>query len=141
MNIAEKPAMQDKKNIRFIENSAAAGRKDHYVDITVDVMLVLTSWRESLFSFEWLLPDGSIRALRGLPENEQPKREAVEEKLRKGQPIEKPILGIGVLDNVEIGSGRAEFLTLAAHGLTEIPVHIPKSNEKDFKAFRAGVDS
>jgi hypothetical protein len=46
-----------------------------------------------------------------------------------------------MMENIEIGCGRAEFLTLAAHGLKTMPVHIPKSNESDFKPFRADVKS
>jgi hypothetical protein len=48
-------------------------------------------------------------------------------------------LGIGLQDNVEIGSERAVLLTLAALGYETMPVHIPKSNESDFKHFRADV--
>ena len=48
---------------------------------------------------------------------------------------------IGMMDNVEIGVGRAELLTLAAAGIETMPVHIPKSSESDFKPFRADVKS
>ncbi len=126
--------------ITFTDNKAAQGQENTYLSITVDVARVLESWHCSLFSFEWLAPDGTIKSFADMPEKEQAKRRAVEELLSKGVPISKPVLGIGIQDNVEIGAGRAEFLTLAAKGLTEIPVHIPKSNEKDFKAFLAKVD-
>ena len=130
--------MGNKENIEFIDNAASG---EHYICVIVDVSCVLKSWRDSLFSFEWLSPEGEIKSSEELSEQEQPKRASVEEKLHNGKPIEKPILGIGLQDNIEIGSGRAEFLTLAAHGLKEIPVHIPKSNESDFKDFLADVNS
>jgi hypothetical protein len=101
----------------------------------VDVSAILQSWRQSLFSHEWLTPDGQIKDWKALPATEQPKREKVELDIANGRAVAKPVLGIGLLDNVEIGSGKAEFLTLAAKGLAQIPVHIPKSNEKDFKSF------
>jgi hypothetical protein len=131
--------MTAETNITFKDSAAAAN--GNYIAVTVDVARVLKSWRESLFSFEWLTPEGDIKSLENLPAHEQPKRQAVEEKLRAGQPLEKPVLGIGIMDNVEIGSGRAEFLTLAAKGVTKIPVHIPKSCESDFKAYRVPVNS
>ncbi len=133
--------MKTKENeIEFIENSLLSdGGK--YLCITVDAGKALKSWKHSLLSYEWLRPDGAIREPGELPAHEQPKRSAVEEKLKNGQPIERPVLGIGIMENVEIGIGRAEFLTLAARGLTRIPVHIPKSNESDFQAFRADIDS
>jgi len=108
--------------------------------VFVKVAGVLESWRASLFSFEWLYPDGSVRGPEDLPEEEQPKRHDIENRLKSASPIERPVLGIGVMDNIEIGAGRAAFLTLAAHGAEVIPVHIPKSHESDFKAFLAAVE-
>lgn len=106
------------------------------MNIEVDVALVLKSWRLSLFSFEWLRPDGSLKALKELAENEAQKRRLVEEKLKNGIALEKPVLGIGIADNIEIGAGRAEFLTLAAQGIAVIPVHIPAANKSDFKPYQ-----
>ena len=120
----------------FTNNAVATNRADHYMEITVDTGKVMKSWRESLFSFEWLLPDGRIKATGELSDSERPRREAVETALAKGQSLDKPILGIGMMDNIEIGSGRATFLTLVAHGIKTIPVHIPRGNEADFKKFR-----
>ena len=129
--------MTKASNPKFIDNPVISGRNDRYTTITINVPAVLESWRISLFSYEWLLPDGRIRSIAELPAQEQPKRQEVEDKLKSGKPIEKPVLGIGLMDNVEIGSGRAIFLTLAAHGCTSIPVHIPNSNTKEFDPFRA----
>jgi len=98
---------------------------------------VLESWRMSLFSYEWVLPDGRIKDLAELSEAEQPKRKIVEDALKNGDKLEKPVLGIGLLENVEIGSGRATFLTLAANGCKTMPVHIPKSSTKEFAPFLA----
>lgn len=125
----------DLSGLQFIDNPVVNGREDRYATIEIKVESVLESWRMSLFSYEWVLPDGRIRDLSELPPAEQPKRAAVEEHLKRKAPLEKPILGIGLLENVEIGSGRATFLTLAAHGCKTLPVHIPKSNIKEFARF------
>lgn len=127
--------MSVRKNIEFTSNVSAIAGEGRYLDITVHASKVLSSWKNSLFSFEWLRPDGSIKDLQELSETEQSKRLLIEELLRTNQPIVKPILGIGMMDNVEIGSGRAEFLTLITQGIEEIQVHIPKACEKDFKPF------
>lgn len=123
------------ETISFIDNPVIRGREDRYTEIKIKCALVIESWRTSLFSYEWLRPDGGIKSLDELSATEQPKRASVETALAAGAALEKPVLGIGILDNVEIGSGRAVFLTLAAHGIEEIPVHVPKSHEKDFAAF------
>lgn len=110
---------------------------DKYVTLTVDARAVLDSWKSSLFSFEWLDAAGGIRTPDDMPMREREKRLEVERSLKSGQKLERPILGIGIMDNVEIGSGRAVFLTLAAMGHTTIPVAVPKSCAKDFKPFIA----
>jgi hypothetical protein len=133
--------MADIQSITFIDNPAAGSGQSTYISVIVDTALVLESWRSSLFSFEWLTPEGAIKTLENLPAHEQPKRRNVEEKISTQEPIEKPVLGIGIMDNIEIGAGRAEFLTLITHGATKIPVHIPKSCESDFKPFIVAVSS
>ena len=127
--------MNNTQKITFVDNTLLEATNGQYISITVNVEDVIESWRASLFSFQWLSSEGTIKTLEELSEDEKPKREAAEEKIEKGVPIEKPILGIGMQENVEIGSGRAEFLTLAAHGIKSIPVHIPKSNQDDFEKY------
>jgi hypothetical protein len=125
------------QNLAFVDNTAVAARPAHYVTVTVDVAKILASWRESLFSYEWILPDGRLKSHDELSPAEQPKRATVEERVSRGEPLEKPVLGIGLMDNVEIGAGRAVFLTLAALGAKTLPVHIPKTHEDEFSAFLA----
>jgi hypothetical protein len=125
------------KNLDFADNHIIRGREEKYQTINIKVDSVLDSWRMSLFSYEWILPDGRIRDLTELSDNERAKRASVEKDLQQGTKLEKPILGIGLLENIEIGSGRAVFLTLAAHGCKTMPVHIPKSSIKEFAPFQA----
>lgn len=127
--------MQTLEKILMIDNPALKGREDRYMRVMVDTARVLKSWRASLFSFEWLMPDGSIRELDDLPLHERDKRLKIEKLLQGQNPLERPVLGIGMLDNLEIGAGRDVFLTLAAHGQTVIEVHIPLSCQKEFKEF------
>lgn len=122
-------------DLHFTDSPSTKGREDRYTVARVSVSAVLKSWRSSLFSFEWLNPDGSIRTLDELPLHERDKRIKIEGALAAGSGVERPVLGIGLLDNVEIGAGRGVFLTLAARGLQDIEVHIPVSNLKDFKQF------
>jgi len=121
--------------LQFIDSGSLKGREDRYTVVRVDTAAVLKSWRKSLFSFEWLTQDGGIRGLDDLPLHERDKRLKIEKTLRGGAPLERPVLGIGMLDNVEIGAGRDVFLTLAAQGSKEIEVHIPLSNKQDFNSF------
>lgn len=123
--------------MEFTDNNVVKTAPDRYVTVTVDTAKILKSWRQSLFAFEWMLPDGRLKDVAQLSPAEQPRRAAVEEQINKGEALEKPVLGIGLLENVEIGAGRAVFLTLAARGEKKIPVHIPKSSRDEFAKFMA----
>lgn len=127
--------MTDVATLNLVDHPSLKGREDRYATLRVDTASILVSWRKSLFSFEWLNPDGSLRSLDELPLHERDKRLKVEKQIAQDQALERPVLGIGLLDNVEIGAGRDIFMTLAAHGLKEIEVHIPLSAQKDFKPF------
>ncbi|MEC7577264.1 MAG: hypothetical protein VX468_08020, partial [Pseudomonadota bacterium] len=121
--------------LKFVENKIISGKADKYINVHVDAAAVIKSWKSSVFSFEWLTPNGTVKPLEALNDGERAKREAVEQDIDQGKNLETPILGIGLMENVEIGAGRALFLTLFDKGEKTIPVHIPKSNEKDFAKF------
>lgn len=124
-------------DITLQDNSSLSARKDHFISVEIDAVKALEGWRLSIYSFEWLNKDGSIKDLKDLAATEAQKRLQVEQKLQNGEPLEKPVLGIGIMDNIEIGTGRAVFLTLIAQGHSRIPVHIPKSAQSDFQDFLA----
>lgn len=124
------------KPIRFVDNSDLRGEEAQYATLTVRVPTVLKSWKSSLFSFEWLRADGTLKDVTELPHHLRERREAIENKLAHGEALEKPVLGIGMLESIEIGIGRDVFLTLAAHGVAELPVHVPATMIAEFAAYK-----
>ena len=120
---------------RFKDNPALKGREEKFVTLEIKVAPVLASWQESIFAHEWLTPDGQIKKMSDMADKVQARRAEVEKIINGSDPLDRPVLGIGILDNVEIGSGKDLFLSLAALGMTTIPVHIPKSHEQDFRIF------
>jgi hypothetical protein len=120
---------------RFTDNPALKGREEKFVTCEVKVAPVLASWQESMFAHEWLNSEGQIKKTSEMAEKVQARRKDIESHLAGNAPLERPVLGIGILDNIEIGSGKDLFLSLAALGLSTIPVHIPKSHENDFRMF------
>lgn len=119
----------------FCDNKLAAKAPDDYVDVCVFVDRVLESWKDSILSFEFLNSDGSLRGDRELSPKNMDRRLVLEQKIKEKKTVEKPILGIGLMDNVEIGSGRDIFMTLAFHGHTTIDAHIRKNQQADFKGY------
>ncbi len=122
----------ENEGLTFKPSASVSGRESQFITVTVALKPVLESWKTSLFAHEWLHHDGSIKPQHELSDRERERREQVELLLKTNAPIEMPVLGIGILDNIEIGSGRATLLTLADRGLRTIPVHIPKSHAKAF---------
>lgn len=120
---------------RFRSSSAIKGREDSFLQGEAIIAPVLASWRESLFAHEWLHQDGKIRKPSEMNEKMRTRRLAIEEQLDSETLLERPVLGIGILDNIEIGAGRDLLLACAARGMDRIPVHIPKSHVEDFRLF------
>ncbi len=127
------------QSLNLQDNTAAIKRPELYTCIQVDTAKVIKSWQLSVFSYEWLTPEGDIKHIEEMSEAESERRRATENAIKNNKPLEKPVLGIGIQDNIEIGAGRAVLLTLAAHDIKTLPVHILKSNESDFKDFLADV--
>lgn len=125
------------QKIQFKDSKAAQNNPNFYLSVTLDVKAVIKSWQLSVFSFEWINKDASLKAFDDLKQSDQDKRKTIETAINNNDPIEKPILGIGIQDNIEIGSGKAVICTLAAHGIKNFDAHIPKSNEDDFKSLIA----
>ena len=123
------------KSVKFNDNQAATSQPDRFVEIYIDIKKVIESWRLSVFSFEWLTNDGHIKSPEDLSCKDQQRRQNVMSLYNAGEAVMKPVLGIGVMDNVEVGSGREVLLCLAELGVETMPVHIPKTNIKDFEKF------
>ncbi|MEM6781225.1 MAG: hypothetical protein AAF569_05130 [Pseudomonadota bacterium] len=121
------------QDISFTDHAVATAKPDHYVTIDVDVSAVLNSWKDSLFAFEWMNKDGSLKTLDDMPLAQRQSRLDIENDLKAGKGMTKPVLGIGMLGGVEIGAGKAVFLTLAALGHNSIPVHVLKADQDELE--------
>ncbi len=120
----------------FADNTVVLARPEQYTEIMVDARKVLQDWKKSLLAHELLDQAGQVKSDDELSETRLEKRENIRDRLSAGLSIEKPVLGIGVFDNVEIGSGSDILATLVLEGVTEIPVHIRVSQLKDFAGFK-----
>lgn len=121
----------------LIDNPSIAGRANRYEIITLDVAKALTSWRQSLMAHEWLTPEGALRDLDHLNMLDRDKVLKAQKSIEMGEPLLRPVCGIGIFDNVEIGSGRDVFFALARAGQTTVSVHIPLSNRAEFNRYLA----
>ena len=72
------------QSLNLVDNPAIAGREEKYQTIEVNLQAVLKSWKISLFSFEWLTPEGQIRKPSELPSKEQEKYQNILSAYSKG---------------------------------------------------------
>lgn len=121
--------------LNLTDNPAIAGRADRYVTLKVDAARILANWRQSLMAHEWLTKEGHIRETDDLNMLDRDKVLKFEKALKAGQPLPRPVLGIGIFDNIEIGAGRDVFCVLVRAGFRVIEVHIPRSNQSEFNSF------
>lgn len=124
--------MQD---LVFIDHPIVEKDRDAYIDVIVDVPKAIESYRLSLMSFEVLDRDGKVRDDNDLDVAEQATRQHIREKIKNKTPFEKPIIGLGLGDNFEIGIGRSLFTTLAFEGYLGVPVHVRKSHLEHLQTF------
>jgi len=122
-------------SIDFISRASVKNNQAVYTDINVDVSKILESWKLSVFAHHWLTSDGAIKDVVDLSDKNKERRTAAEQLIADGKPLEKPILGIGIYDNIEIGAGTAELCVATLHNIKTIPVHIRTTNLDDFKPY------
>ena len=119
----------------YVEHPIVSKDRNTYEDVVVDVSKAIESYRLSIMSFEVLDRSGSIKSDEDVDVAEQAVREGIREKIKNSQTLEKPIIGLGLHDNFEIGVGRSVFITLAYEGETEIPAHVRKTQAEHLKKF------
>lgn len=104
---------------------------EKFVTLDLETSKLLHLWGGSIVSFEWL-KDGKPKDKSDLKESLQEKFTEIEQILENGQSVEHPLLGIGIFDGVEMGTGRATLCVFATHNIPKIKCSILKTTEKEF---------
>lgn len=121
--------------IKLVNNTSLKGREDKFTLMEVNLDKIVSGWKESLFSFEWLTPEGQVKVMKDLSESHAKQYQDIEKQYKQSNPLERPVLGLGMMDNVEIGSRKEVLLTLHTLGVPKLEVHVPNSCIKDFQKF------
>lgn len=123
--------------IPFADNPAIESRMDRYMTVRLDTARVLAGWRASLMAHEWLDENGNARGPDTLNMLDRDKMLKAQKIMEGGCALLRPVLGIGIFDNIEIGAGREVFCLLVLKNVRIIEAHIPRGNEKEFKHYLA----
>jgi len=114
----------------YIDHVVVSRSPDDYVSIEVEIADVFDAWKSSVFSHELLDRTGTIKNEDHLVGDVLKKYVSAKEALARGEALEKPILGVGIYDGVEIGIGREIMVAAYQSGQKSIPVCVRK-NQKD----------
>ena len=116
--------------MEWMLSATVSAKPDKFVSHDIDMQKLLEAWRHSIVSFEWL-KDGQPKPEEAL--NDTVKDHVVEMKksLKDNVAQEQPMLGIGIFDGIEIGTGRALVYVLAQQGVESVKCSLPTSMEKD----------
>jgi len=108
---------------------------DDYIEFVTSPHAIFKAWKLSFFAHELLKSDGSVKVEPELSGDALQKYITASENIKRGDAIEKPVLGIGLFDGIEIGIGR-EIIAAAYHAqITEIPVCVRKTQIDEIKSF------
>lgn len=115
----------------YIDHAVVARTPDDYVSVTVDIASVFEAWKLSIFSHELLDQMGGVKNEDSLGGDVLKKFLTAREAFNRGEPLEKPVLGIGIYDGVEIGIGREIMAAAFQAGEKTIPVCVRKSQKDE----------
>ena len=123
------------QNFKWVSCKGAQGNPDKYVAMQLDLQKTIESWAMSIVAHEWL-KSGIFKPHTDLQDHLQEEWATMLESVKNTKTFVRPILGIGVLDNVEVGTNRA-VLSVADHlDLASIEVMVPKPMADLFEEFQ-----
>lgn len=119
--------------IQWTDHEFAIKSPDLYKIMSVNGDQAIQSWRLSLFSFEWLDGGETVKPIKNLKPDDRNRYLAIKEAYENGDPVTRPVGGIGINNNLEFGDGRAVFLTLYDLGVRDFEIHVRTNQYEDLK--------
>lgn len=122
---------------QFCDHEVVQRFPDDYTEITTSPSAILDAWSMSLFAHEILSKDGSIKPESEMTEATLDRYLQAVSSLKKGENLSKPVLGVGIMDGVEIGIGREIIAACITLGVSEITFHVRQGQVDDIKTLLA----
>lgn len=114
----------------FTRNPVTNSQPENWETCDIDIEKAFKSWRLSLLAHKYVTPEGEPNA--------ELQRVIRQFKNDPPETLPCPILGVGLMDNVEVGSEIETFLVFALCGEKQLTVHIRKNQKQDFQSFITG---
>jgi hypothetical protein len=120
---------------QFHDHEVVRQAPNDYVEMSLAPDKIMVAWSTSLYSYELLNKDGSIKRTDEMVDETLQRYVDAEEKLKRGEAVPKPIIGIGIMEGIEIGIGRELVAAAKALGVHEMPVHVRKAQADEIKSY------
>lgn len=117
----------------FYDHEIVQRSPSDYLELSISPSIILTAWSQSMFAHEILSKDGTIKPNTQMSEATLDLFLKAQDMLKRDEPVAKPVLGVGIMDNVEIGVGREIVAAAYVLGLSVMPVHVRKGQADDIK--------
>ena len=117
------------EKITWKNNITVASDPGKYVEADVKLMPLLAAWRNSIVASEWIM-NGHPKQPDQLHDIPKEQYARVLSDLETGRPLDKPLLGLGLFDNLEVVTGRAVVYAALTNGFDSLPVQMPAADQK-----------
>lgn len=118
---------------KFYDHEVVQRSPDDYIEVILLTDKIINAWTLSIFAHELLNKNGDIKDHDQMNSDTLQKYIIALDSLKKSTEIAKPILGIGIMDNIEIGIGREIIIAAKKLSIDKIPVHLRKSQADDIQ--------
>ena len=119
--------------INFYNHEVVQSAPDDYTEAVYSPAQILKAWQASLFAHELLTPEGNIKDQKSMHNATLEKFISALDSIKHEEDLPKPIIGIGIMDNIEIGIGREIVAAALSQGIESIPVHMRKAQANDIQ--------
>ena len=133
INIQQHELAMSIPSITFYDHEVVQKAPNDYIEIILSPQKILSAWAISLFAHELLNPDGTIKPQKAMNANTLHKFIEISDDMKRGEIIPKPVIGIGIMDNLEIGIGREIIVLAAQNNIQKIPVHVRKAQSREIE--------
>lgn len=120
-------------DIDFYDHEVVQTVPEDYSELILCPNDIIKAWSLSLFAHEMLAPDGSIKNEKDMSGTTLQRYIEVSEAIKRGEKIAKPVIGIGLMDNIEIGIGREVIVACAKMKMDKIPVYVRNAQAQEVR--------
>ena len=117
----------------FYDHEVVQRAPEDYVESHHTPQDILKAWATSIFAHEILTDGGEIKPQKAMQEATLEKFIAATDAFKKGESQPKPIIGVGIMDNIEIGIGREIIAAAKDFGIDTLPVHMRKAQAAEIE--------